>query len=223
MRSLAKGPKPAVLVENEEQWTADLLAVIARGEKPTKAMRDRYRHHQVKDAVVAETHGKCAYCESQLKHISHGDIEHIIPKSKVPAKSYLWENLTLACSICNGNKGNEYSDDPNLSDEQIIDPYVDNPLDHFLFFREVISPRPDSMRAIATESILKLSRSELLEKRRERLKFIDGLVIAYSCAKPEFKHVILNDLINNHLQVSNEYCASSEQYIRILREKGIIP
>lgn len=223
MRGLQKTAKPQVLVDNDDQWRVDLLAVLAAGNKPTEAMKGRYRHKQIKDALVKETGGKCAYCESKVRHITHGDIEHVVPKSKVPEKAYDWENLTLACDVCNENKGDTYSSDPALSQDALIDPYVDDPNDHFLFLREVVTPRPDSLRALATEQVIKLTRGELLERRRERMTFLDGMVRSYVLADAAFKAVILKDIEDNHLKEDDEYYTSSRSYVTELRAKGILP
>lgn len=222
MRPLTKSAKPEILIQKAEAWRDELLAVLENGEKPSKAIRDRYRHKDIKAAILIETHGKCAYCESKVTHIAHGDIEHIRPKSKVPAKAYEWENITLTCDICNGNKGDYYSDDPSQSDEQLIDPYVDNPVEHFLFMREVVSPRPDSLRGFATEAVIRLTRGELLEKRRERMTFLDGLVRAYALADDQYKPMLLKDLYENHLKDSNEYVAASRAYVEHLKTLGLI-
>lgn len=194
MIPLSKVGKPQVLEDNAERWHQELSDVLARGEKPSASMKRRYAHADIKNALISETSGKCAYCESKIRHISHGDIEHIVPKSKVPAKAYEWSNLTLACEVCNGNKGDYYSDDPLLSQDDLIDPYNDDPKTHFLFAREIVAPRPDSMRALATDAILKLSRGELVERRRERMMFLDGLVRAYVQADDRYKALLLRDL-----------------------------
>ncbi|QNQ10743.1 retron system putative HNH endonuclease [Sphingomonas alpina] len=220
---MAKGPAPAILAQNGAQWRADLLAILGRGDKPSEAIKGRYRHKDIKAAIIEETHGKCAYCESKVRHITHGDIEHIVPKSKVPAKAYDWPNLTLACDVCNENKGDHYSNDPALSQDNLIDPYVDDPHDHFLFMREVVAARPDSLRAKATEVIIKLNRGELMERRRERMQFLEGLVCAYVGAADAFKPMLLKDLEENHLKESDEYYTTSKTYIDVMREKGILP
>ena len=223
MRALKKGQAPAILVNNEAQWRADLLAILGRGEKPSEAVKGRYRHKDIKDAIIDETDGKCAYCESKVRHITHGDIEHIVPKSKVPFKAYDWPNLTLACDRCNENKGDHYSDDPANSQDNLIDPYVDDPQDHFLFMREIIAARPDSLRAMATEAVIKLNRGELLERRRERMQFLEGLVRAYIGASDAFKPMLLKDLEDNHLKESDEYYMTSKTYVDFMRQKGILP
>lgn len=222
MRALKKGIKPKILEEKADVWSNELQTVLDRGDKPTKTMKERYRHGDIKAALIGETHGKCAYCESKVTHIAHGDIEHIVPKSKVPAKAYEWENLTLACSVCNGNKGDYYSNDPAKSQDDLVDPYIDEPTDHFLFLREVVSARPDSLRGFATDQVLKLSRGELLEKRRERMTFLDGLVRAYSLANDLYKPLLLNDLETNHLNAEAEYAASSSAYINHLKAIGVL-
>lgn len=223
MRALVKGTTPAILAANGATWRDELTARLATGQKPTDAMLGRYRHPLIKDALLAETGGKCAYCESKVRHITYGDIEHVIPKSKVPAKAYQWENLTLACDVCNTNKGDTYSDDPTQSQDALIDPYHDDPRDHFLFLREVVSPRPDSLRGKATEAVIKLSRTELLERRRERMAFIDGLVRTYSLADPLYKPMLLQDLYDNHLNDNDEYVGVTYAYINYLKSLGVLP
>src|SRR5690606_27961160 len=76
----------------------------------------------------AETNGKCVYCEARMLAVSFGDIEHIRPKSLFPNQVVAWENLTLACSRCNGHKSSKFDEDL-----QFINPYVDDPAE-FLFF-----------------------------------------------------------------------------------------
>ncbi len=223
MRTLVKGAIPAILATNEATWRNELLARLASGQKPTGAMLDRYRHPQIKDALLAETAEKCAYCESKVRHVTYGDIEHVAPKSKVPAKAYEWGNLTLACDVCNTNKGDTYSDDPALSQDALVDPYHDDPRAHFLFMREVVSPRPDSLRGKATEAVIKLTRPELLERRRERMKFIDGLVGVYTLADPAYRPMLLQDLYDNHLRDIDEYVGVTSAYIEHLKSIGVLP
>lgn len=218
MRILNKTTKPAILTEKAEEWTTTLLDVLERGEKPSDALKGRYRHPEIKNALIAETDGKCAYCESKIRHVSPGDIEHIIPKSRVPSEAYNWQNLTLACSECNNRKGDHYSED----DEGLVDPYADDPAQYFLFFKEVISPRPDRPRAMITEQVINLSRNELIERRRERMQFLDGIVSAYSFAAETVKPVILINL-RQHLASDREYVSTSRAYIEDLKRHGVLP
>lgn len=222
MRPLVKNAKPVILAKQAESWRDELLEILARGERPTDAIKSRYRHKDIKAALLAETLGKCAYCESKVTHIAYGDIEHIVPKSKDPSRAYDWANLTLACDVCNTNKGDHYGDGQDEFEAEILDPYIDDPAQHLLFLREVVSPRPDSMRGFATEALMKLSRGDLLEKRRERMTFLDGLVRAYTLAEQKHKRLLLDDLYANHLTEESEYSASSKAYVELLKTRGVI-
>ncbi|WP_322093620.1 AAA family ATPase [Paraburkholderia bannensis] len=67
----------------------------------------------VKPALMAMTHGKCAYCESRLLDIQLLDVDHFRPKEGAqnvdePSDhryygwlAYDWENLLPSCSVCN--------------------------------------------------------------------------------------------------------------------------
>lgn len=169
MISLTKKTKPKILEDNEQNWTKVLTDKLSKGEKPTNTEKTRYRHPQVKAALIDETKGKCAYCESKLLHIHHGDVEHIYPKSLAPEKSFEWENLTLACEICNQNKSNK---DPLI--EAIIDPYVIDPVEHLVFMGTLIFDL-GTPHGISTREILDLNRAELVERRKEHLEKIMGI------------------------------------------------
>ena len=96
-------------------------------------IENKYSQKEIKKALIEETNGKCVYCESKILHISFGDIEHILPKSELAEKCFEWSNLTLACTICN-NRKRDFYDEQNL----LIDPYVDNPDEHFYYAGPII-------------------------------------------------------------------------------------
>ena len=169
MIKLHKTDEPEILKKHGNEWTAALLDKLAKGEKPTPAEASKYRHVDIKAAIIKETHGKCAYCESKLRHIHHGDVEHIYPKSLNEALRFSWPNLTLACEICNQNKSDK---DPLL--EHIIDPYQINPEDHILFAGALAFPK-GSPQGQSTTVLLDLNRVELVERRQERLSQIMSL------------------------------------------------
>ncbi|ODG91513.1 hypothetical protein BED47_07625 [Gottfriedia luciferensis] len=185
MIQLEKKEKPEKLRENEEQWTKDYLAHFTKkgniynripGMKIPKSIEGKYGHHTIKKVLVKETEEKCAYCESKIIHISPGDIEHIYPKRTRPDLAFEWTNLTLACSKCNtSGKGIYY--DPALP---LINPYVDDPLNHFYGLRALVLPIPKDLRAIKTHNILNINRLPLYEKRKELLDEISQLVYALS-------------------------------------------
>jgi len=178
MIPLAKTDEPQVLADNSAAWTKVLVDKLSNGEKPTDAEKSKYRHPDIKLALVIETSNKCAYCESKLQHIHHGDVEHIAPKSLDISKILLWNNLTLACEVCNQNKSNL---DPHAN--LIIDPYTTNPRHHLTFqgsFVFALGTPPGQ----STVAILDLGRPALVEERGERLKYLMGI----------FENVLRTDL-----------------------------
>jgi len=221
MRKLTKGPIPQILEENADLWTTEILAALDAGENPTNTQKRRYNHPQIKEAIVSENFGKCAYCESFVIHIDFGDIEHLIPKSKVPSKAFLWSNLTLACRRCNVRKGDFHEGDDDHSG--LVDPTVDDPEDHFTFHREIIAPIPGDPKGIKTFDVIDLGRGELIEKRRERLDFINGLIGAYLGADDEVKEILLADLYKRSVRSDCEYSAFAAHYLNLLVNKGVIP
>ncbi|MFP3544388.1 HNH endonuclease [Rhizobium sp. SIMBA_035] len=164
MIKLQKRPIPKRLEDNAAAWTKVVVDKKNAGQTPTKTELGRYRHPEIKAVLVEETAGKCAYCESKLQHIHHGDVEHMYPKSLDPSKTFEWENLTMACEVCNQNKSNK---DPLL--EHIIDPYVTDPEQHLIFAGGLIFARGTN-EGTATRILLELHRAELVEMRNEHLE-----------------------------------------------------
>jgi HNH endonuclease len=156
MIRLSKIAAPAVLVANAAKWTSDLLAEIKAGGDKVELRKAKYRTPGIKDALKEETHRKCAYCESKPLHVTHGDIEHIVPKSEAPERTFDWQNLTLACDVCNTNKASKLG---------ILDPYDCNPEEEFEFFGPMIFHRVGRTAAELTRIELDLNRTDLMERR----------------------------------------------------------
>lgn len=98
-------------------WAVDkwIFGLPSERWKPSETIAHRYNNKAIKDTLEKETFGKCAYCESKIRHVEFGDIEHILPKCKDarPDLYVEWSNLTLACEVCNRvNKRDYYN--PNI-------------------------------------------------------------------------------------------------------------
>lgn len=210
MIRIMKAPKPDVLVKNAEAWTKVVLDQLKAGTLPSESQKSRYRHREIKEALIAETFGKCAYCESKLRHITYGDVEHIVPKSTDPAKTFEWENLTLACDVCNTNKADHFEDHADL-----VDPYSVDPEEHLIFAGANILPKPGSAPGLATESTLKLNRLELLERRSEKLMQLNRqLQLLFEVSDPGKRKVIRRDLEVHELSSDKEFAGMARTYIR---------
>jgi len=214
MIRLFKSKEPDVLVQNAANWTAVLKTHEVNGTKPTDTEKSRYNHSDIKSALRVETAGKCAYCESKFEHIAYGDIEHIVPKKLGADFAFRWDNLTLACDICNTNKGVR---------EDIVDPYHTNPESRFFFSGPIILPRPDDSDAILTEHYLELNRAKLVERRSERIKRLhDALTLAIGHKDPRVREAILIDLETNEVKPDQEFAATARAYIKAVKDQMLI-
>lgn len=100
MIKVYRTPKPLILQKKSHQWTKTLLSFVVNTNDWKKQI-EKYRHQKIKEALEAMFHGKCAYCESKITHVSFGHIEHYRPKQRCPERAFLWRNLLLACDRCN--------------------------------------------------------------------------------------------------------------------------
>ncbi len=165
-----------------------------------------YGHTEVKTALRAGQHGKCAFCESQVTHIAHGDVEHFRPKGGFCQRAadplgrpgyywlaYSWENLLFACQLCNQrHKKNEFPlanpakrarhhrDDVSGERPLFVDPANGEDPAASLSFREEV-PFHKNKRGKETIRALGLMRTPLQEKRKERLEALRIIfVFAYT-------------------------------------------
>ena len=134
-----------------------------------------YNHRDVKSSLMQEAHGKCVYCESRVRDVAYGEIDHIKPKSRFPDLRRDYDNLAFCCQMCNNAKSSYYSD----GDGDVVNPYVDDPGDHFRAVGPWIIAKGGSERAAVTLAAIDLNRSELIESRNEKLRAIAEL---WNCA-----------------------------------------
>jgi uncharacterized protein (TIGR02646 family) len=173
MIKINKSSEPANLLANKAKWTVQVLSHIASGTKVPKALENNYNSKEIKDALRGECKSKCMYCESKVGHISFEHIEHIKPKAKhrFPNLTFEYSNLGLSCPKCNMNKSDTY-DNAN----PFIDPYNDDPQNHFIASGAFVWAKSGDSRAKISEIEIDLNRPELLEIRGERMKTIKDLV-----------------------------------------------
>ena len=155
-----------MLAENWRQWTRD-----CRDEPANDHRKTRYRHPDIKQALLAETANKCVYCESKIGDTCPGDTEHMIPTSERPAGRFFWRNLTIACTECNRRKLNYYE-----KELMFLNPYVDDVESCVIHQGPLVSWSPGNERAEATIKRLQLhdkSRMELIARKIEHLEHVN--------------------------------------------------
>jgi hypothetical protein len=196
MIELKKLDEPRSLQENKANWTKELLEAIASGDTDDiKAKKRRYNQPDVKAILKQETNDKCAYCESRVTVVAHGDIEHVTPKSIRPELTFEWGNLTFACQKCNGKKSNK---------EGLTDPYVDPIDDSFFFVGPFLKGRTEKGRL--TEKELALNRAELIEDRSDQLRVLsDVLEKIANESNPRIKQLSLDALLDDLATLRPEY------------------
>lgn len=211
MIKIKKLPKPQILVDNAETWTNEYCYYLKNGEEPSKQIATRYQNSTIKETLEKETGKKCAYCESKFKHISYGDIEHILPKNKDarPDLYVDWDNLTLACEQCNRSGKHSYYD-PALP---LINPYSDDPQKHLQDIGPLILPILGDQRAWTTVNLINLNRSALVEQRQERLKNIDNLLNLWFNATDPCSKKILETQLREEYGADKEYSSTVQQFL----------
>ncbi len=202
MIKLEKLDEPASLARNKAKWTSELLAAIANGDtKEIRSKKNKYNQPDVKEQLKAETNEKCAYCESKVTVVAHGDIEHITPKSIQPELTFEWGNLTFACQKCNGKKSDK---------EGIADPYVDPIEEHFFFVGIFLRGKSELGRSTVME--LGLNRPELVDDRADQLNVLaDTLEKIANERNPRLKELLISAL-------SDDLETSKPEYIYMKRE-----
>ncbi|MDP2832509.1 MAG: retron system putative HNH endonuclease [Pseudomonadota bacterium] len=173
MTRVERAAKPAVIEQNQVAWTQALLDAATKEDK--KRAEKKYRHLEIKRALVSMFHGKCAYCESKILHVDYGHIEHFRPKSKPEFRSlaFEWRNLLLSCAVCNGpeHKGDRFPE----ADEggPLINPCEDFPEEHFEFAFDfqarLASVVGTTARGKTTATLLGLNRQDLRAYRSRRV------------------------------------------------------
>lgn len=158
-----------------------------------------YGDRTVKEALVSAQHGKCCFCESKTG--MDGDVEHFRPKAGfsqgtgAPIEgpgyywlAYEWDNLLLACSICNQRfkrnhfpladatkRARSHRSDVSQEDPLFINPCERDPEELISFRREIPYAIDGNHYAMSTIEALGLNREILNERRRDRLEMLKAL------------------------------------------------
>ena len=150
-----------------------------------------YAHDSVKEQMMKDQHGKCAYCE-QYKNGDFGCVEHYRPKGGFGSPlqkpgyywlAYDWQNLLFSCSECNTsykrnlfplvNENARDIEHRDISNEEptIINPATTDPGEHIEFSEFIIRPKlidgQESLQGKTTIGMFRLNdRKDLKERRR---------------------------------------------------------
>ncbi|MFQ5963808.1 MAG: HNH endonuclease [Candidatus Scalinduaceae bacterium] len=134
MRNVKRKIKPPELARNASSWKKELLRELDKGtmvnKKKLETIYRRYNIPNVKKTLNSMYNNHCCYCESKVGVVDYPHIEHRKPKRKYPELTFDWDNLNLACEVCNKNKGEKYN-----KKAPILDAVKDNPITKHLSYR----------------------------------------------------------------------------------------
>ncbi|MCZ1266711.1 HNH endonuclease [Paenibacillus tundrae] len=215
MRSIAKSEIPNILALKETEWLKELMDYVNQDTEIPPKVGGRYRHAQIKQALLTESNNKCVYCESKIVHIDYGDVEHILPKSIHRELTFSWNNLTIGCSKCNTNKSDYYNPDLPL-----LNPYTDEPEKCITFIGAFPYPTDGNAQAEVTIMKLKLDRSELVEKRNEHIKNLTPLFKQFQRTTDDTLRKLLLDDILEYTKPDKEFSLLIKQTLNTLKITG---
>lgn len=181
---------------------AELRAkVAANGGVAKRAyLDDAYKHPDVRNALWAMQHEKCAYCE-QDREIAWEPVEHYRPFTLYWWLAYEWRNLLLTCNPCNSaSKNGAFPlrvESARLAAEQqppgnekplIIDPTSVDPAKHLTFVPDrnggwIVAPVNNSLRGRKTRDLCRLNRATLARLRNKYAPHFEAVRDRYRDAK----------------------------------------
>ena len=208
MIRLTKGERPAILEDRADEWTQEYVDLLEAGDGVPDAVRYRYRHPDIKQALRAESSDKCIYCESKMSHIFPGDTDHLAPVSRRPDLYVRWENLGYVCRECNQAKGAYYN-----AAEPLMDPFADEPEEHLAFFGPLVFHRPGDEMGLRTIGRLKLRRSSLVERRAELLGKLQVMIDRWARVAEGPTREFLREEIVELAGESREYAATARAFL----------
>ena len=211
MIRLEKGPLPPVLAANASAWTDEYMQYVRDGDDIPGSVVSRYKHPEIKAAIRAETNEKCVYCESKVRHVYPGDVEHILPRARMPALVFEWNNLTFACWKCNNAKRDYY--DPEVP---LINPYEDIPEDHILFIGPQVCNIPGDHRGRQSILVLKLNRIDLFMQRVQKIETLERLVDNWKRMPEGRPKALLRTEIITLAGEDQEYSAAANSYLCVV-------
>jgi len=241
IRVLRPATPPAVLAVEGNSRQQEHCAAYDGGAREFEFDAKIYGHEEVKRALVAMHHGKCCYCESHVRHISPGTIDHYRPKAAsqqgvgtpfIPPGyywlAYDWENLLFSCPACNqtykrnlfplrdaAQRALSHLNSLALEDALLINPSKDDPVEFISFHKEFAFAFEDNLRGATTIEILRLNdRPDLVERRREKIQILRALQSVVTLMPQSQEALDAQQILNRAKMVTGEYAAMSRAFLQ---------
>ncbi|MBN6040071.1 HNH endonuclease [Amycolatopsis sp. 195334CR] len=115
---------------------------------------------------------RCMYCGDN----QGADIDHHDPLARSPLRTFTWTNHLLACSVCNSHHKREAFPTADDGTPLLLDPTVDDPLDHLTLALSIGLYHPTTERGRVTIEICALNRDLLTRGRQAAYESMSALL-----------------------------------------------
>ena len=96
----------------------------------------------------------------------------------------------------------------------MLNSYKDEPTNSLAFLGSLVLGFPDNDRAVFKMACLKLSRDELLERRTEKIRYLEAqLQVLCRASTIELREILMRDLLVNEMKDDSEYAATARSYL----------
>ncbi len=238
MIPIKKGNAPQILTTKGLLLIESMKLAFDSGQKEFEFDSAIYGGKTVKDALSNAQYNKCCFCESSL-HAQHGDVEHFRPKGgwKQTDKdtlssvsyywlAYDWDNLFLSCQKCNqtfkknffplenpNSRATDHTHDIQQEISLILNPAKDNPQEHLLFKREIITHK--TLRGKETIKRTAIDQELFEEDRRGKLQTIEALLNSLSLVE---KKKLDTPSAQTIIATIREFVSPQKPYYAMLRD-----
>lgn len=160
----------------------------------------KYGSKQVKSVLKEIFYDKCAYCEQRISSSQFGDVEHFRPKSVYWWLALTWENLLLACEVCNTSyksnnfpvNGRRATKTSVLNREKylLLDPLTEDP-EEFIKYDDAEGVVIEAINSQASKRVdaciefYGLNREKLVDERKEKLMLFNVFLALYQDSTSE--------------------------------------
>lgn len=209
--------------------------------------RSIYSHDNIKNQLIKQQNGKCAFCEQHILALDYGDVEHFRPKGGYIQKNesmnypgyfrlaYDFKNLMLCCKICNQrNKKNYFpirnvgkranTNSHNLLREKpfFVNPYTENPANSIKFEGNIAKGDDRKGRGKKTIDAIGLNRKSdgtFSDLFEKRLEKLNPIKSVYKIAKMQLDNgIISNDEIYENRALLDEHKMKNKEFSKMIND-----
>ena len=234
-----KAPQNTVMDQNKETELKKIRSTKYKGEQLN--IKPLWKNKKIKDYLYKSQYGKCCYCE-QIRGEGETDVEHFRPKAKVTENkkhtgywwlAYEWDNLLIACKICNTQKGTRFplrdenkrvfaeQDDIKTEEPFLINPLTENPEDFIEYDIPKNNTQPLMIKAVGknekgdktVNELTGINSKTALLSRGYRLKSYSRLYRIFSLLKNDIeKREKVYEEIKKEVHSSNPFAGMARYY-----------